>query len=407
MFATPFAAQTSPPPDLQATRRSPRGFGVRTLIAGSLVGLLPTAVAFAHHGFGTFAMNEDIELSGVITKLDYVNPHAWLNFNVTAPDGKTVAYRCEMRSATTLRRSGWTPEMFAAGTRITIQGSPDRTDPNACYVSTLIFADGTTLDRYGQRIPAKSTAERATRLPTGEPNLGGDWAQEQVVMTDPKGRDGTLVPLSDVPKFAPGDVPEGQREIPGARGTPEAAAGRDAFARPPPRGVVDLTPAGTAAMEAVIAIPRAERSCMTGSIVSDWGGEGVNRITQRPDTITLQYGRLGLERTIHLGTKTHPARIEPTRAGHSIGWWDGDVLVVDTIGFMPGTLAGTTPHSGELHVIERFRLDTVGIALKREFSADDPAYFTEPYVGSNTLNPSPVPYSPEACEDLTPVAKPN
>ena len=32
--------------------------------------------------------------------------------------------------------------MFAAGTRITIQGSPDRTDPRACYVSTLIFADG-------------------------------------------------------------------------------------------------------------------------------------------------------------------------------------------------------------------------------------------------------------------------
>ena len=53
-------------------------------------------------------------------------------------------------------------------------------------------------------------------------------------MTDPKGRDGTLVPLSDAPKFDPGAVPEGQREIPGARGTEEAAAGRDAFARPPP-----------------------------------------------------------------------------------------------------------------------------------------------------------------------------
>jgi hypothetical protein len=352
-------------------------------------------------------MNEDIELVGVITKLDYVNPHAWLNFEVTGADGKTVAYRCEMRSATTLRRSGWTPEMFAAGTRITIQGSPDRTDPHACYVSTLIFADGTTLDRYGQRIAAKSTAERAARLPSGEPNIAGDWAQEQVVMTDPKGRDGTLVPLSDVPKYSPGAVPEGQREIPGARGTEEAAAGRDAFARPPPRGVVNLTPAGTAAMEALVAVPRAERSCMTGSIVSDWGGEGVNRITQGTDTITLQYGRLGLERTIHMGVKTHPAKIEPTRTGHSIGSWDGDVLVVDTIGFLPGTLAGTTPHSAELHVIERFSLDANAMTLKREYSADDPAYFTEPYVGSNTLIPSLVPYSPEACQDLTPVAKPN
>jgi hypothetical protein len=407
VFAKLSAIVASAAPDAESTRCSGTSFALGTLVVVTLAGLVPATAVVAHHGFGTFAMNEDIELKGVITKLDYVNPHAWLNFDVTGPDGKTVAYRCEMRSATTLRRSGWTPEMFAAGTRITIQGSPDRTDPHACYVSTLIFADGTTLDRYGQRIAAKSTAERAARLPSGEPNIAGDWAQEQVVMTDPKGRDGTLVPLSDAPKFAPGAVPEGQREIPGARGTPEAAAGRDAFARPPARGVVDLTPAGTAAMQALVAIPRAERSCMTGSIVSDWGGEGVNRITQRVAEITLQYGRLGLERTIHLGARTHPANIEPTRAGHSIGWWDGDVLVVDTIGFLPGTLAGTTPHSGELHVIERFRLDTSETTLKREFSADDPAYFTEPYVGSNTLIPSLVPYSPEACEDLTPVAKPN
>ena len=49
-----------------------------------------------------------------------------------------------MRSATTLRRSGWSPEMFKAGDAITITGSPDRTDPHSCYVSTIVFADGTT-----------------------------------------------------------------------------------------------------------------------------------------------------------------------------------------------------------------------------------------------------------------------
>jgi hypothetical protein len=159
-------------------------------------------------------------------------------------------------------------------------------------------------------------------------------------------------------------------------------------------------------MAALVAIPRAERSCMTGSIVSDWGGEGVNRITQTADTITLQYGRLGLERTIHMGARTHPPDVEPSRAGHSVGWWENDTLVVDTIGFLPGTLTGTTPHGGELHVIERFTLDATKMALNRDYSADDPAYFAEPYVGSNTLYLSPVPYSPEACRDLTPVANP-
>ena len=380
---------------------------MRTRVVGVLgAGLLLATTANAHHGFGTFAMNEDVELSGIVTDFDFVNPHSWVHLDVTGGDGKAVAWRCELRSATTLRRSGWTPEMFAAGTRITIQGSPDRTDPRACYVSTLIFADGSQLDRYGQRIPAKASSERAARLADGVPNISGDWAAEQRVMTDPRGRDGTLVPLSQAATFEPGAVPEGQREIPGARGTAEAAAGRDAFARPPPVAAVDLTEPGRAAMDVLIAVPRAERSCMTGSIVSDWGGEGVNRITQAADTITLQYGRLGLERTIHLGARTHPAGVEPSRAGHSIGWWENDTLIVDTIGFLPGTLTGTTPHSGELHVIERFTLDTTTMALKGDYSADDPSYFTEPYVGSTTLYPSPVPYSPEACRDLTPVANP-
>jgi hypothetical protein len=111
-------------------------------------GLITATNAGAHHGFGNFALDVDIELSGVVTSLDFVNPHSWLHFDVTGENGVTTEHRCELRSATTLRRSGWTPEMFAAGMRITIQGSPDRADPLACYTSTLIFSDGSSLDRY-------------------------------------------------------------------------------------------------------------------------------------------------------------------------------------------------------------------------------------------------------------------
>ena len=373
-----------------------------TLLGASL---LTAATADAHHGFGTFAMNEDIELTGVVTSLDFVNPHSWLHFEVTGEDGTIVEYRCELRSATTLRRSGWTPEMFEAGMRVTIQGSPDRTDPKACYTSTLIFEDGSSLDRYGQRIPATPVIQRAARLPNGKPNLAGDWAVEQRIMTDPKGRDGTLVPLSQAANFEPGGVPEGQSEIPGARGTREAAEGRDAFARPQRPPVVALTDAGQVAMLALLEIPRAERSCMTGSILSDWGGEPVNRVIQGADTITLQYGLLGLERTIHMRMTIHPRRIEPSRAGHSIGWWDNDVLVVDTVGFLPGTLTRTTPHSERLHVIERFSLDANAMTLRREYWAEDLLYYTEAYTGSETLMVSNVPYDPEPCVDLTPVAE--
>jgi hypothetical protein len=369
-------------------------------------GALLAGAAEAHHSFGTFLMNEDIELSGVVKKLDFVNPHSWLSLDVTAADGSTSTYRCEMRSATTLRRSGWTPEMFAAGTRLTIQGSPDRIDPRSCYVSTIIFGDGTELDRYGQRIEAKPAAQRAARTGDGKPNLAGDWATEQLVMTDSQGRDGTLVPLSQVGSFERGGVPEGQREIAGARGTAEAAAGGLSLNRPAPRAAVGLTDAGRAAMEALAALPRQERSCLPGSIVSDWSGESVNRIAQSAEAIVLSYGRSGLTRTIHLGMAAHPANVAPSRAGHSIGHFEGDVLVVDTVGFLPGTLAGVTPHSDALHVVERFSLDPATMALKREYTAEDPKFLTEVYKRADTVQPSGVPYAVEACEDLTPTGAP-
>ena len=153
-------------------------------------GAVVLIVAFApevstHHGFGTFLMNEDIKLTGTVTRLDFVNPHSWLYLNVKQPDGKVVAMRCEMRSATTLRRSGWSPELFPVGKEITITGSPDRDDPYSCYVSTVAFADGSKLDRYGQ-IAAPSAigqGRRPEKLANGQPNISGDWAQEQVVMT--------------------------------------------------------------------------------------------------------------------------------------------------------------------------------------------------------------------------------
>jgi hypothetical protein len=223
-------------------------------------------------------------------------------------------------------------------------------------------------------------------------------------MTDPRGQRGTLVPLSRVGEFAPGDVPEGQRQIPGARGTEEAAAGRNPFAggQRPRTAAVALTPAGEAAMAALDLGSRAARSCQNTSILADWAGEPVNRVAQGNEVINLSYGRLGLQRTVHMNMSEHPAELEPSRVGHSIGHWEGDVLVVDTVGFAPGVLVGTTPHSAELHVVERFSLDPETQRLTRSYTAEDAAYFAAVYSGADTLISSNVPYNPEPCEDLTP-----
>ena len=90
--------------------------------------LSAAAAASAHHGGGTFDSSRAVTYTGVLTRIDLVNPHAWVYFNVTDANGKVGAFRCEMRAASVLRRSGWTKEMFKAGQKVTIEGSPDKFD---------------------------------------------------------------------------------------------------------------------------------------------------------------------------------------------------------------------------------------------------------------------------------------
>ena len=99
-----------------------------------MVRLIPTCVgltgyaivvsAVAHHGTGTFDHSREIQISGVVSELQFVNPHSWVYLEVTDDDGTTKQWRCEMRAATVLRRAGWTPEMFLEGDEVTIVGSP-------------------------------------------------------------------------------------------------------------------------------------------------------------------------------------------------------------------------------------------------------------------------------------------
>jgi hypothetical protein len=358
----------------------------------------------AHHGFGTFDRQSNIEVSGVITGVDFVNPHAWLYFEVTGDDGSVSAWRCEMRAATVLRRSGWSPEMFVPGEPITITGALDLHDPNSCFLSTAVFADGSTADRYGQLHQAEPLvpAQRPLRLASGEPNISGDWAPEQLVMTDPRGRGGALVPLSTVDQYEPG---EGSIANPAAIDTTSTDAEPGAARALPyrTRGV-ELTELGRRAAESfgVYTLDNPRMRCETTSILFDWTFDGpVNRITQLEDRIRLEYGQHGFTRTIHMSVSEHPQNIPPSRAGHSIGRWEDDVLIVDTVSFAPGVLSPPILNSDQLHVVERFRLDPETMALTREYVAEDPVYFIGQYTGSDTIHPADLPYGPDPCTELT------
>jgi hypothetical protein len=362
------------------------------------------ASAAAHHGAGTFELNKTVSYPGArLTRVEFINPHSWLYFEVTDASGRVSRHRCEMRSAHVLRRSGWETSMFKGGQRMDITASPDRADPNSCYLQTILFENGTRMDRYGQYVKAPeggitevrgpvrtANTKRELRRPTGEPNISGDWAPEQLVMADPRGVGGGLVPLSQI-----GEVTPGQR--PGGAGR---GRGRGAAAGPRQYGGTELTERGTTEAASFTQQDNPRFKCETTSILFDWTFDGpVNRITQNRDTIVMQYGQMGLRRTIYMNQKTHPATIKPSRAGHSIGRWENDVLVVDTVGFLPGVLSAPVRHSDKLHVVERFSLDPNTMKLTRSYTAEDPEYLKGRYSGQDVVQVADAPFAADNCKE--------
>jgi hypothetical protein len=374
--------------------------------------MLAVAVpVWAHHGFGTFEVNKTINLPGAtITKIEFINPHSWLYFDVRDASGKLMKMRCEMRSAHVLRRSGWEKEMFRSGQKADITASPDRADPNSCYLQTIQFASGIRMDRYGQYVKAPegglkevrgaiksvNTANRPARRASGEPNITGDWAPEQVVMADPRGTGGALVRLSTIATAKPAQPGAGGagRGGGGGGGRGAAPAGRSF-------GGTQLTELGNTMAAAFTQKDNPRFLCQTTSIIFDWTFDGpVNRITQNRDTITIEYGQFNLKRTVHMNMKAHPANLRPSRAGHSIGRWEGDTLIVDTVGFSPGVLSAPTRHSDKLHVVERFTLDPKTWTLTRAWEAEDPMYLTGKATGSDMVQPADAPYAEDECKEL-------
>lgn len=365
--------------------------------------LICPGFGLAHHGGAEYDLRKTVVYHGKLTGVDLINPHSWLYFDVAGPDGKTEHHRAEMRSVHVLRRSGWTKERFPIGQQITVEASPNRTDPLSCYLQSIVATDGTRMDRYGQYIAAPNGGvqevrgplvttkiDRPLRRPTGEPNIAGDWAPVQLVMVNPKGTGGGLVPLDQLPNYKPGEQP--------ARG---GGRGRGAATGPRLYGGTELTEAGEKAVQAFKREDTPRFHCQTTSIIFDWTFDGpVDRIAQNRDTIVLEYGQFGLKRTIYLNEKEHPRNLKLTRTGHSIGHWEGDTLVVDTVGFLPGYLNTPVPNSDKLHVVERFNLDPKKIELTRSYSAEDPVYLKGKYTGSDSILVADAPYNPGKCKEL-------
>jgi hypothetical protein len=325
-----------------------------------LVAALVAAPAFAHHSGAAYDMARVITIEGTVASLAWANPHISMRVETRGPDGAPLLQEIEVMSVSQARGLGLRHEAISPGQRVVVRAIPNR----------------------------RGSAERAFGL---------------TVTTG----DGAVMPLSSFARFsaAPPPVVEA-RGLAGAwvptveSFTTVVAAGAAA----------PLTEAGRAARE----------EALSRYIAPGGAGVGIceplappllhvfpdlRSIEVADATVVIRSETNGVrqDRVVHLDREAHPAGLEPTVEGHSIGWWDGGTLVIDTVGFAPSRtpdLVLLPTHPGT-HLVEKLTLTEDRRHLEYEFTLEIPEYLAEPATFRATwdhrpdLEPSDVACDPE------------
>jgi hypothetical protein len=121
---------------------------------------------------------------------------------------------------------------------------------------------------------------------------------------------------------------------------------------------------------------------------------------QTPKEVVMIFSGDAQVRHVYLDVP-HSANVKPSWYGESVGRYEGDTLVVDTIGMNNKTFIDNyrTPHSEKLHVVERYKLIDSGKTLQVTFRVEDPDTFYQPWSAIAKLRRVPMPMHEEACAE--------
>lgn len=309
--------------------------------------------AYAHHSFGYhFDGDAEVTIAGTVKEFKFINPHAQVLVDVTDEDGQIETWTCEFRGANGLARTGWREDTFRPGQAIEVTGFAARRRDAECYFDYAVMADGSRI--------------------THDDPLGGDlYAENAATLALTRDTD------FDVPNFAGvwGMAPGGGRP-----------AGMGPQPGMPNRFASILSEAGQRALEAydpIVDDPSIH--CKPPSLTRLWGTGNPTEITQGVDLFTIHHEWLDVERKVYLGLSVHPEGTTDRVMGHSIGWYEGSTLVIDTVAYESSVLFQFPglPTSNKLHTVERLTLSEDGQQFEISWTADDPEYFTEQISGAS------------------------
>ena len=309
----------------------------KAILGASL--LFAASQAAGHHSAAIFDTTREVELAGVVTKVEWANPHVYIYLDAGNGSGE---WEIEGYPPSIMRRLGWSADTLQSGERVTFTVHPHRASATReGFYLLLRKADGTSLagtrDDVGRALASRGSAPAARAT-----SLAGTWIPLLNRETDPYR---ALAGLKDRNLWAL---------------TPAADAAVQSFREETDHPGIDCIP---------FVAPQA---MSFGDIKS---------MELRGSEIVIRSEFDG-ERIVHLDRDSHdgaPLSVQ----GHSIGRWDGGALVVDTRRFAEhrNGLNWSLPSSAEKHLTERFELAPNGESLTYSFELEDPQYLTRPVKG--------------------------
>jgi len=303
---------------------------------------LITLPVVAHHSRTIFDRERVVTIEGVVTEYEWANPHVTVFVETKTDSGDAVVWAFEGGATTFQRGRGWSSDMLAPGDHVIAEGNPLMTAGTTTADVISIRKAGVTVVDNGVAAAALEGGEPA---PIGADGLSGIW-------------------------YVPQSPSRGQFGDPSSSWS--------------------LTPKGTEALETYddrTMNPQNECGARTAPWLMTWGVYSIE-VSDRLISIRTEYDTV--ERTVHMDVTSHDGAAI-TNQGHSIGRWEGDVLVVDTANFADNRspYQNGIPSGARKHVVERYRLGEDGRRMAVEFFLEDPEYIVGSMTHSRELLYSP------------------
>jgi len=132
----------------------------RIAVWAASAGLLFVAPAAGHHSFAAeFDIHRPVKLRGVVTRMDWINPHCWIHIAVKDTDGKLVTWMVEGGSPNALLRLGFNKSALPAGSEVLVEGFQAHDGSNRAVGQFVAFADGRKLFLGGSAPGARGDAD--------------------------------------------------------------------------------------------------------------------------------------------------------------------------------------------------------------------------------------------------------